>query len=81
MDATKISNGVWFVRIPEAELYVLCGCPPDVVKHLMRRGAIAETRAGGASFETGPNAILLSDVAIQGGTLCNMAEFPLLQMF
>jgi hemerythrin len=81
MDATKITNGVWFVRIPEAELYVLCGCPPDVVKHLMRRGAIAETNVRGTVFETGPNAILLSDIAIQSGTFCNMAEFPLLQMF
>jgi hemerythrin len=81
MDVTKITSGVWFVRIPEADLYVLCGCPPDVVKHLMRRGAIAETSLKGTVFETGPNAILLSDVAIQGGTFCNMAEFPLLQMF
>jgi hemerythrin len=81
MEASKITAGVWFVRIPEADLYVLCGCPPDAVKHLMRRGAIAETSSGGTVFETGPNAILLSDVAIQGGTFCNMAEFPLLQMF
>jgi hemerythrin len=81
MDAAKITNGVWFVRIPEAGLHVLCGCPPDVVKHLMHRGAIADTRVGASVFETGPNAILLSDVAIQGGTFCNMAEFPLLQMF
>jgi hemerythrin len=81
MDSTKIANGVWFVRIPEAGLSVLCGCPPDVVKHLMRRGAIAETAINGNVFETGPNAILLSDVAVQGGAFCNMAEFPLLQMF
>jgi hemerythrin len=81
MDSTKVTNGVWFVRIPEAGLSVLCGCPPDVVKHLMRRGAIAETSLKGTVFETGPNAILLSDVAIQGGAFCNMAEFPLLQMF
>jgi hemerythrin len=81
MDATKVTNGVWFVRIPEAGLQVLCGCPPDVVKHLMRRGAIAETSLKGTVFETGPNAILLSDVAIQSGTFCNMAEFTLLQMF
>jgi len=81
MDAAKVTNGVWFVSIPEAGLFVLCGCPPDVVKHLMHRGAIAEARSGGAAYETGPNAILLSDVAIQSGTFCNMAEFPLLQMF
>jgi hemerythrin len=81
MDATKVTSGVWYVRIPEAGLNVLCGCPPDVVKHLMRRGAIAETRTRDTVYETGPNAILLSDVAVQGGTFCNMAEFPLLQMF
>ena len=31
-------------------------------------------------FETGPNAILLSDVMLQNGTFCNLAEFPVLQM-
>jgi hemerythrin len=81
MDKVKVTTGVWLVRIPEAGLTVLCGCPPDVVKHLMKRGLIAETSRGGFAFETGPNAILLSDVAVQGGSFSNMAEFPLLQMF
>ncbi|MCX7148143.1 MAG: cyclic nucleotide-binding domain-containing protein, partial [Rhodocyclales bacterium] len=32
------------------------------------------------TFENGPNAILLSDSMIQNGHLCNLAEFPILQM-
>ncbi|MBL8968219.1 MAG: cyclic nucleotide-binding domain-containing protein [Spirochaetaceae bacterium] len=81
MERYKVSNGVWFVRIPEADLSVLCGCPPDVVKHLMRRGLVAEASKRGTVYESGPNAILLSDVAVQGGSFSNMTEFPLLQMF
>jgi len=81
MERFKVTNGVWLVRIPEADLTILCGAPPDVVKHLMRKGFIGETSRNGMVFETGPNAILLSDVAVQGGAFSNMAEFPLLQMF
>ena len=34
----------------------------------------------GVPSESGPNAILLSDVMIQGGDFSNLAEFPVLQM-
>jgi hemerythrin len=81
MECIKISTGVYFVQVPEEGLSILCGCPPDIVKSLMHRGLIVETSRGGKSFETGPNAILLSDVTVQGGVFCNMAEFPILQMF
>ncbi len=81
MDKSKVTNGVWLVRIPEADLCILCGSPPDVVKHMMKRGLLVEVSRGGVVFETGPNAILLSDVTVQGGTFSNLAEFPLLQMF
>jgi len=81
MERIEVTRGVWYVRIPEAGIWILCGCPPDVVKHLMRRGLIGNETRDGVSYETGPNAILLSDVAVQGGAFCNMAEFPLLQMF
>ncbi len=81
MERIEVTRGVWYLRIPEAGICVLCGCPPDVVKHLMRRGLISNEVRDGVVFETGPNAILLSDIAVQGGTFCNMAEFPLLQMF
>jgi hemerythrin len=37
---TKIATGVFWVEVPEAELYVLCGCPADSVKHLMKAGKI-----------------------------------------
>jgi hemerythrin len=81
MEAIRVSAGIHLVRIPEAGLCVLCGCPPDVVKTLMKRGYIQETSKDGVAYETGPDAILLSDVTVQAGTFCNMAEFPILQMF
>ena len=77
---TKVTAGVYWVQIPEAGLYILCGCPADVVKHLMLRGYIAEERIGGVECETGPNVILLSDVLVQKGRFSNLAEFPVLQM-
>src|SRR5205807_3520289 len=62
---TRVSSGVYWVQVPEAGLYILCGSPADVVKHLMLRGYIAEETRPGAPSETGPNVILLSDVMVQ----------------
>lgn len=76
----EVIRGVYWVEIPEADLYMLCGCPEDAVKHLMQRRLIVPTELDGVRFETGPNAILLSDVALQNGKFCNLAEFPVLQM-
>lgn len=81
MDLIEVCRGVWLVNIPEVALSVLCGCPPDVTKHLMRRGLITERQWAGGTYENGPNAILLSERPIQGGKLANLAEFPILQMF
>jgi hemerythrin len=75
-----VTTGVSWVEAPDVGLYVLCGCPADAVKHLMRRGLIVETETSGVNHETGPNAILLSDVMVQNGVFCNLAEFPVLQM-
>ena len=72
--------GVHWIGIEDADLRVLCGCPADVVKHLMRRGFIVGHDENGTFCETGPNAILFSDVMLQGGTFANLAEFPVLQM-
>ena len=80
MEKLKVSNGVFWVEIPEADLRILCGCPADSVKLLMRRGLIAPRQKAGVSFETGPNAILLCDSPIQKGTFTNLSEFPVLQM-
>ena len=76
----QVAPGVFWLQVPEAELYILCGCPGEVVKHLMRRGFISNTSKDGVPFETGPNVILLSDVLIQNGGFANLAEFPVLQM-
>lgn len=80
MRTTKIAPGISLVEVPEVGLSILCGCPENAVKHLMKAGAIAWTEAGGKRFETGPNAILLSERPIIGGRFANAAEFPVLQM-
>lgn len=81
MEKTKVSTGIYWVEIPEASLYILCGCPADSVKHLMKRGLIVKKERKGVTYETGPNAILLSDVTLQNERFSNLAEFPVLQMF
>jgi hemerythrin len=81
MKKIRVANGVFWVEIPEADLRILCGCPADAVKHLIKRGLIAQAEKAGVRYETGPNAILLSDTPIQKGSFANLAEFPLLQMF
>lgn len=77
---TEVIKGVYWVEIPDADFYLLCGAPEDATKHLMRLRLIVPTERDGVVFETGPNAILLSDVALQNGKFCNLAEFPVLQM-
>jgi len=80
MQKQRVTNGVYWVEIPEADLFVLCGCPADSVKHLMKLGLIVEREKNGVMAQTGPNAILLSDTMIQKGSFSNLAEFPVLQM-
>ena len=75
-----VTPGVYWLQIPEADLRILCGCPGEVVKFLMRKGLNTPAVKDGVSFETGPNAILLSDLLIQNGGFSNLAEFPVLQM-
>ncbi|MBF0422466.1 MAG: transporter substrate-binding domain-containing protein [Magnetococcales bacterium] len=76
----QVAPGVIWMQIPEAGLYILCGCPGEVVKHLMHRGLIQRVSRDGVTWETGPNVILLSDLLIQNGGFANLAEFPVLQM-
>jgi len=76
----QVIQGVFWVEIKPLDLRILCACPPDIVKHLMLRGLINEVEDNGITYETGPNAILLSDVMLQNGQFSNMAEFPVLQM-
>lgn len=76
----EVSSGMFWVEVPDIDVRIQCGCPADAVKHLMKRGLISPTERGGVHYETGPSAILLSDVMIQNGVFANMAEFPVLQM-
>ncbi|MFC1591047.1 MBL fold metallo-hydrolase [Thermodesulfobacteriota bacterium] len=80
MRKIKVSTGIYWVEVPEANFYCLCGCPADSVKHLMKRGLILPQERDGVTYESGPNAILLSDIPVQNGNFCNLSEFPVLQM-
>lgn len=75
-----VGPGVAWIEAPQAGLSILCGCPADVIKTLMQTGLVQETEIDGRRAETGPNAILLSDVMLQNGAFCNLAEFPVLHM-
>ncbi len=75
-----MTTGVWWVDVPKVGLAVLCGCPADSIKHLIQRGLVQPVEQDGVVFESGPNAILLSDVMLQNGHLANLGEFSVLQM-
>ena len=75
-----VSTGTYFIDIPDAGVHILCGCPSDTAKSLIKRGVIISVEEGGVTFETGPNVILLSDRALQAGRFANLGEFPVLQM-
>lgn len=80
MEKIKVATGITWLSIPEVNLHILCGCPMDSVKHLMRHGLIRKVFQDGVAFESGPNAILLSDTQMQNGDFANVSEFPVLHM-
>ncbi len=79
----KIAPGLFWVAIPSRGIFMQCGCPPDSIKHLIKRGLIHNKNAqnGGPHHETGPNCVLLADLTTQNGLFANLAEFSILQMF
>jgi hemerythrin len=77
----KVTHGLYWVEVPELHLRIMCGCPADSVKHLSKRGLIVGREKSGVAFETGPNAILLSDISVQNGFFSNLSEFPVLHMY
>ncbi len=80
IDVIQVIRGVYWIEIKKIDLRILCACPPDIVKHLMLKNLILEVNKNGQVYETGPNAILLSDIMLQNGQFSNMAEFPVMQM-
>ncbi|MCX7788966.1 MAG: cyclic nucleotide-binding domain-containing protein, partial [Spirochaetes bacterium] len=81
MKKVKVATGIYWIDAPEAGLFIQCGCPADSVKHLIKKGLIRTESRNGVTFETGPNAILLSDLPLQNERFSNLSEFPILQMF
>ncbi len=80
MTKIDVTEACAYVDIPEAGLRILCGCPENAVKFLMKMGIIHSRMENGYFCETGPNAILLSELCVQNGSFRNLAEFPVLQM-
>ena len=80
IEKIRISSGIFWVSVPKEDFAIQCGCPADSVKHLKKLGLIKRIETEQGSFETGPSAILLSDLAVQKGVFANLAEFPILQM-
>lgn len=80
MEKFSVAPGIYWVSVPEADIRLLCGTPMDAIKHLKQKGLVRSAEKKGILFETGPNAILLSDRAMQSGSFCNLSEFPILHM-
>lgn len=76
----NIAQGITWIEIKEADLYLCCGCPADTVKHLKKAKIIHSISKDGWTYENGPNAILLSDTMIQNSKLANLSEFVILHM-
>lgn len=76
----RVSTGINWIEIAEADVRILGACPENSVKHLKRQGLIALREENGVKFESGPNVLLMSDLAIQNGYFANLSEFPILQM-
>ena len=78
MQKQRVTNGVYWVEIPEADLYVLCGCPADSVKHLMKTGLIVERKTASWPRPAPMPSSCRNDHP--EGSFSNLAEFPVLQM-
>ncbi|MDX2469590.1 MAG: MBL fold metallo-hydrolase [SAR324 cluster bacterium] len=74
----KVSPGLFWLEIKEANLKLMCGSPVDAIKHLGKAGKLDIKIIDGFYSEEGPNAILLSDLFEQKGKVSNLSEFPLL---
>ena len=81
MQVVQVAAGLYWVSIPEVDFFMQCGCMQDSVKYLIQRGCIEQTEQDGLTYETGPNAVLLSDTTLQGGHFSNLAEFPVAHMY
>ena len=68
-----------YLSIPEADVFLLCSSPADVVKELASKKLITVVDET-ISKENGPNAILMSELGVENLSFRNVIEFPILQM-
>ena len=80
MKVIDVAPGIRILDASDAGLRILCGCPENSVKFLMRAGIIQATEKNGVRFDTGPNAVLLTEAPLRNGRFRNAAEFPVLHM-
>ena len=81
MQVSQVAAGLYWVSIPEVDFFLQCGCMQDSIKYLIQRGCIEQKEQLGHTYETGPNAVLLSDTPLAGGHFANLAEFPVAHMY
>ncbi len=76
----KLTPGIIWVSVNDADLHICCGSPADTAKHLRKAGLIKNLHIDGYHYESGPNAVLLSEKNIQKGYVSNLTEFPIMHM-
>lgn len=81
MKSIELFPGCYWVSIPDVDLRMLCGAPPDVMKLLAANQLIEAYEIDDFYTEEGPNVILLYEDDCIKGMAANLSEFPILQMF
>ena len=68
------------VEIPDAQVSVLCGCPADSVKHLMKRGLVVTKEQNGAILKPDPMPYFFRMYWFKMAVLPTWQNFQCLQM-
>ncbi len=82
MKKIKVTTGVYWIGVPEADVYLLCGCPADATKHLIKKGSYyfkrRRFRIQLRNWSQCYSIVRCTDS--KRAFLRNMSEFPVLQM-
>ncbi|MGL1894082.1 MAG: MBL fold metallo-hydrolase [Spirochaetaceae bacterium] len=78
MKKIEITNGIYYLEVPEVGLRILCGCPENSIKFIMQKKLTPSVKVNDFNLVGGPNAILLNDISIMNSHFLNFSEFPVL---